>query len=204
MCLFFFEFFSHLGCYIDWASLVAQMVKNLPAMRGDPRSVPELGRSPGERNGNPLQYSCLSVPWTEEPARLQFLVLPRVRDDWATKTFFHNIEQSSPCYTIGPCCRALSHSHLLTPFCPKQVLWPSQEYTLEQGCRPLGSDDDLKWSWCNHNKVHNRFNVLELSQNHLPPPSIERLSSVKVAPGAKNVVTAALEHARPCKEEFGS
>jgi len=29
---------------------------------GDPGSVPELGRSPGERNGNPLQYSCLEKP----------------------------------------------------------------------------------------------------------------------------------------------
>ena len=26
---------------------------------GDPDLVPGLGRSPGERNGNPLQYSCL-------------------------------------------------------------------------------------------------------------------------------------------------
>ena len=26
---------------------------------GDPDSVPGLGRSPGEGNGNPLQYSCL-------------------------------------------------------------------------------------------------------------------------------------------------
>ena len=25
-------------------------------------SVPELGRSPGEGNGNPLQYSCLENP----------------------------------------------------------------------------------------------------------------------------------------------
>ena len=29
---------------------------------GDPGSVPGLGRSPGERNGNPLQYSCLENP----------------------------------------------------------------------------------------------------------------------------------------------
>ena len=35
------------------------MVKNLPAMQVDPGSVPGLGRSPGEGNGNPLQYSCL-------------------------------------------------------------------------------------------------------------------------------------------------
>ena len=25
----------------------------------------------GEGNGNPLQYSCLENPWTEEPGRLQ-------------------------------------------------------------------------------------------------------------------------------------
>ena len=29
---------------------------------GDPGSIPGLGRSPGEGNGNPLQYSCLGNP----------------------------------------------------------------------------------------------------------------------------------------------
>ena len=29
---------------------------------------------PGEGNGNPLQYSCLENPWTEEPGGLQFIV----------------------------------------------------------------------------------------------------------------------------------
>ena len=29
---------------------------------GDPDSIPELGRSPGEGNGNPFQYSCLENP----------------------------------------------------------------------------------------------------------------------------------------------
>ena len=29
---------------------------------GDPGSIPELGRSPGEGNDNPLQYSCLENP----------------------------------------------------------------------------------------------------------------------------------------------
>ena len=28
----------------------------------DPGSIPGLGRSPGEGNGNPLQYSCLANP----------------------------------------------------------------------------------------------------------------------------------------------
>ena len=29
---------------------------------GDPGSIPGSGRSPGEENGNPLQYSCLGNP----------------------------------------------------------------------------------------------------------------------------------------------
>ena len=43
----------------SWASLVAQTVKNLPAMWEDLGSVPGLGRSSGEGNGNSFQYSCL-------------------------------------------------------------------------------------------------------------------------------------------------
>ena len=54
------------------------MVKNWPANAGDTRvmgSVPGLGRSPEEGNGNPLQYSCLENPWTEEPDGLQSIGL---------------------------------------------------------------------------------------------------------------------------------
>ena len=43
-------------------AMVAQMVKNMPVSAGDIRdmdSIPGSGRSPGEGNGNPLQYSCL-------------------------------------------------------------------------------------------------------------------------------------------------
>ena len=41
------------------------MVKNPPAKAGDTRdagSIPGSGRSPGEGNGNPLQYACLENP----------------------------------------------------------------------------------------------------------------------------------------------
>ena len=47
------------------ASQVALVVKKMPATAGDIRdvgSIPGLGRSPGEGNGNPLQYSCLGNP----------------------------------------------------------------------------------------------------------------------------------------------
>ena len=39
---------------------------------GDSGSIPGLGRSPGEGNDNPLQYSCLGNPMDrKEPGRLQ-------------------------------------------------------------------------------------------------------------------------------------
>ena len=52
---------------------------------GHVASIPGSGRSsPEEGNGNPLHYSCLGNPWTEEPSRLQSMRLQRVRHDWAT------------------------------------------------------------------------------------------------------------------------
>ena len=45
-----------------WVPPMVQQVKNSPANEGDTGSVPGLGRSPGEGNGNPLQYSCLGNP----------------------------------------------------------------------------------------------------------------------------------------------
>ena len=49
---------------------MAQLVKNLPVNAGDARDlglIPVSGRSPGEGNGNPLQYSCLDNPMDKEP-----------------------------------------------------------------------------------------------------------------------------------------
>ena len=41
-------------------------LKNPAANAGDSGLVLGLGRSPGERNGNPLQYSCLGNPMDRE------------------------------------------------------------------------------------------------------------------------------------------
>jgi len=43
------------------------MVKNPPASAGDMGLIPVSGRTPGEGNDNPLQYSCLGNPTAEEP-----------------------------------------------------------------------------------------------------------------------------------------
>ena len=43
-------------------SLVAQTVKNSTCNAGVLGLIPGLSRSPGEGNGNPLQYACLENP----------------------------------------------------------------------------------------------------------------------------------------------
>ena len=48
-------------CYL-WCFAGGSVAKNLPANAGDAGLIPRSGRSPGEGNGNPLQYSCLRNP----------------------------------------------------------------------------------------------------------------------------------------------
>ena len=67
--------------YVQRTSLVAQMIKESACNAGDSGSISGLGRSPGERNGNPLQYSVLRIPWTEEPGGLQPMGSQRVPHD---------------------------------------------------------------------------------------------------------------------------
>ena len=47
------------------------VVKNLACQAGDSGSIPGSGRFSREGNGNPLQYSCLGNPRTEEPGGVQ-------------------------------------------------------------------------------------------------------------------------------------
>ena len=44
---------------------------------GDPGSIHQLGRSPGEGNGSPLQYSSWRLLWTEEPGGLLSMGMQR-------------------------------------------------------------------------------------------------------------------------------
>ena len=54
------------------------VVKNPPANAEDMGSTPDSGRSPGEGNGNSLEYSCLENN-IEEPGKLQSMRSQRVR-----------------------------------------------------------------------------------------------------------------------------
>ena len=52
---------------------------------GDPGSITGLGRSPGEGNGNPFQYSCLENPMERGAWQATVHRIARVRHDLATK-----------------------------------------------------------------------------------------------------------------------
>ena len=49
----------HQGCILSLCLSGGSDGKASPCNGGEPGSIPGSGRSPGERNGNPLQYSCL-------------------------------------------------------------------------------------------------------------------------------------------------
>ena len=78
----------------SWVSLVAQMVKNLPAMRET--WVWSLGcEDPLEESmANHSSILAWRISWTEEPDRLQSMGLQRAGQDWATNTFsFHFLKK---------------------------------------------------------------------------------------------------------------
>ena len=80
---------------------------NLPAMAGDLDSVPELGRSPGEGNGNPFQYSCLGNPLDRGAQRAPSHGVARLRHDLVTKpwptTLKSILETSAPDQQFSKC-----------------------------------------------------------------------------------------------------
>ena len=65
----------------EWASLVAQTVKNLPAMQET--QVQSLGQEDPLEKGMATHCSILAwrIPWTEDPGGLQSMGLQRVRYD---------------------------------------------------------------------------------------------------------------------------
>ena len=78
---FFFSFWlNHLACEIlvPWPRVKPESSCN----EGDPGLIPGSGRSPGEGNGNPLQYSHLENSMDRGAMRSH-----RVRHDWTTNIF---------------------------------------------------------------------------------------------------------------------
>ena len=99
----------------------------------DPGSIPVSGRSPGEGNGNPLQYSCLENPMDRGAWQATVHGIPRVGQDLATKPpqchslqniYFSNPlvwnltlrnEITAPSPFPAPTSEPLSHAYFLPP-----------------------------------------------------------------------------------------
>ena len=65
MVIYLYSFKNYFPLQFYWASLIAQLVKNLPPRATDARDpglIPGSGRSPGGGNRNPFRYSCLENP----------------------------------------------------------------------------------------------------------------------------------------------
>jgi len=78
------------------------VVKYLPANAGDPRdmgSIPGSGRSSGEGNGNPLQYSCLGNPMDRGAWQAPTTIKAERQIRFGLIPTCSSLRKSSPCYT---------------------------------------------------------------------------------------------------------
>ena len=76
-----------------WGFPGGSVVKSPPANAGDTGLIPGLGRSPGEGNGNPVQYSCLENPMGREAW-------------WATVHWGHKESDTTECVHTHTHCMA--------------------------------------------------------------------------------------------------
>ena len=74
-----------------WSFPGGSVVKSPPAKAEDMGLIPGSGRSPGEENGNPLQYSCLGNPMDREAWWTTAHGPARVRHDLATEQQLWNM-----------------------------------------------------------------------------------------------------------------
>ena len=88
-----------------WGFLGGSVVKSLPA--GDIGLIPGLGRSSGEGNGNPVQYSCLGNPKDRGDWQATVHGVSRVRHNLMTKppplvagTILNNLYVYLPVFSI--------------------------------------------------------------------------------------------------------
>ena len=95
--------------------LVTQDGKESACSAGDPGSIPGPGRSPGERNDNPLQYSCLGNPM--DRGAWQTTVHGGHEELGTTERFHFFLKTIGLCgtfyvSTLGTCTRKTSHQNM--------------------------------------------------------------------------------------------
>ena len=89
-----------------WGYSGSSVVKNPPASAGDMDPIPGLGRSSGEGNGNPVQYSCLENSMDEELGGLQSMGSQKSQR-WLSELTTTTIRE--PLDLIGPSSVVLKH-----------------------------------------------------------------------------------------------
>ena len=74
------------------------LIKNLPANAGDMGLIPGLGRSPGEENGKPLQYSCLANPMDRGVwwATIHRITKELDTTEWLTFSSLQHVDREKP------------------------------------------------------------------------------------------------------------
>ena len=101
------------------------MVKNRPANAGntgDVGSIPGSGRSPGEGNGNPLQYSCLENLVNEEPGGLTSIAFQQSNTTEVTASMYANFQTKREKEANVLLANQVTEMEFLSPLC-----WHMQE-----------------------------------------------------------------------------
>ena len=131
----------------------SSVVKNLPASAGateDIGSVPGSGRSPGEGDGNPVQYSCQDNPMDRGAWLATVHWVWRVRHDWAracththTHTFLHTHTHTHTFLTSSRKDVSAKRDHVFSMFSStREEGDPTKKGSLHISCLPNISPDD--------------------------------------------------------------
>ena len=111
------------------ASLMAQSVMQETACNaGDTSLIPELGRSPGKGNGNPLQYSCLENSMDRGVWQATVYGVARVGHDLVTKP---PPPQTQETITIVKIMKInITPKSFFVPFCKPSLSMPPPKFSL--------------------------------------------------------------------------
>ena len=160
------------------------------ACNADQGLIPKLGRSPGEGNGNPLQYSCLENPVDGEPCSLQTMVgysLGGRKESDTTERFhfhFHPKKPGGETEVHGHAFLELLNNirdltekkkHNSTKTLGPSKVWIQATQCLTENSSSLGSSQD----WTEFDWWTSRFQTLPLltqAPARLPYPPLPRLS----------------------------
>ena len=128
---------------------MAQLVKESACAAGDPSLIPELGKFPGEGNGNPLHYSCLGNPMDRGAWRAILHWVTRVGYDLAPNHHLHcqTSEWVSVSFVMGFVLHTAATSVHVALFPPKKnsVSWPFVNFFLTLWSFNIPEDCDSNW-----------------------------------------------------------